>query len=171
MTTGLIQVFRYQPESGDYVVQPWEGDDAALEVAATGSVSGGNSGTAAPGGFGAGSSPYAAPTGTGAGAAGLTSAGQEKKLPEDVKFLGGQVAAESRGASVSSALGGVELAQPILFYPDGTTSDAQLVLANEEGASITLDLRGLTGVVQVSPISYQDALTPTGPSQQAGGLP
>jgi hypothetical protein len=38
--------------------------------------------------------------------------------------------------------------QPILFHPDGTTSDATLVLTNEEQVSIRVTLRGLTGISQ-----------------------
>ena len=41
---------------------------------------------------------------------------------------------------------------PIFFYPDGTTSDAQLTLKNEEGRAIELNLRGLTGTVEVGDI-------------------
>ncbi|MDR3234626.1 MAG: prepilin-type N-terminal cleavage/methylation domain-containing protein [Planctomycetaceae bacterium] len=35
---------------------------------------------------------------------------------------------------------------PIFFYPDGTTSTATVVLQNELGKSITVRLRGLTGI-------------------------
>jgi len=38
---------------------------------------------------------------------------------------------------------------PILFYPDGTTSTARLLLRNEYDRSIELSLRGLTGVARV----------------------
>ena len=41
---------------------------------------------------------------------------------------------------------------PIFFYPDGTTSDAQLTLKNGQGRAIELNLRGLTGTVDVGDI-------------------
>ncbi len=163
MTTGLIQVFRYEPETGEYIVQPWEGDDAALEASSTSSVTGGGS-SATPGGFGATASPYAAPVGTGLGASsGISLEREPKQLPPGVKFVAAQVALDNRGAAVSSAIGANEAALPVLFYPDGTTSDALLQLRNDDGELITLRLRGLTGVIQVSPVEYQEDLVPTGP--------
>lgn len=155
MTTGLIQVFRYEPTTGEYVVQTWEGDDAALESSNTSSVTGGGSATPNTPGFGAAASPYAAPTGAGLGASsGISLGGEPQQLPPGVTFSAAQVALDNRGAAVSSAIGASEQALPILFYPDGTTSDALLQLQNEEGERVTLSLRGLTGIVQVGPLEY-----------------
>ena len=42
--------------------------------------------------------------------------------------------------------------EPILFYPDGTTSTARLMLENTYGRCIELSLRGLTGVVTVGSV-------------------
>ena len=39
---------------------------------------------------------------------------------------------------------------PILFYPDGTTSDARVVLATETSRTLELVLRGVTGLVSVN---------------------
>ncbi len=38
---------------------------------------------------------------------------------------------------------------PIFFFPDGTTSTAQLILANDNQQSVTITLRGLTGMVRL----------------------
>jgi hypothetical protein len=38
---------------------------------------------------------------------------------------------------------------PIFFFPDGTTSNAQMVLANEDQDTVTVTLRGLTGMVRL----------------------
>ena len=43
--------------------------------------------------------------------------------------------------------------EPIFFYPDGTTSNAQLLLRNKEGRMIELFLHGLTGIVKVSDVT------------------
>ena len=76
---------------------------------------------------------------------------RQQTLPEGVIFVGSETAPDTRasmGAStgVLTATGGSE---PILFYPNGTTSTARLVLRNEYGRTIELSLRGLTGVVTV----------------------
>ena len=39
---------------------------------------------------------------------------------------------------------------PVLFYSDGTTSDADVVLVNERNTAIRISLRGLTGIASVS---------------------
>src|SRR5690606_14685537 len=99
--------------------------------------------------------PYAAPTGTGSGSSsGVSLGGEPKQLPPGGTFSAAQVALDNRGAAVFPAIGASEQAVPILFYPDGTTSDALLQLQNEEGERITLSLRGLTGIVQVGPLEY-----------------
>ena len=176
MTSGLTQVFRYELETGEYVIQPWEGDDALLEASpgasSRGGISSGTFGTPANGGtlgnptgmsIGA-NSPYAAPAGSGGGGMyGGAAVVHQKALPEQIMFASCQVGLDVRAVQVADAVGSSHLAPPILFYPDGTTSDAVLTLANEEGDSIRLLLRGLTGIVQVSEIEYQQGLVPTGP--------
>jgi hypothetical protein len=39
-----------------------------------------------------------------------------------------------------------EWSPPIIFYPDGQSSDALLSIAHEDGRAITVTLRGLTGI-------------------------
>jgi hypothetical protein len=55
----------------------------------------------------------------------------------------GEEAAPEAGAD------GTVWSEPILFYPDGTASDATVVLENEYRRRIELTLRGLTGVATV----------------------
>jgi hypothetical protein len=43
--------------------------------------------------------------------------------------------------------------QPILFYPDGSTSDAWVIVANERDVAIRVDLRGMTGTATLGEIS------------------
>ena len=45
-----------------------------------------------------------------------------------------------------------EWSRPILFYPDGTTSDAFVVVANENERGIQVNLRGMTGTATLSDI-------------------
>jgi hypothetical protein len=84
-------------------------------------------------------------------------------LPDNVRFSvsGGPTAIDSRAEEAASSATSTSddpqlaLAEPILFYPDGTTSTAVLSVQNQYGRMIELSLRGLTGVTTVSPL--QDA--------------
>ena len=53
-------------------------------------------------------------------------------------------AVEDSGVSVSQMI-------PVLFYPDGTSQDAVLILRNEAGDEVKVSLRGLTGQATVQP--------------------
>lgn len=74
---------------------------------------------------------------------------EEDLLPKGVKFSGGRTDVNSRAAAVlnSSDANGNAISM-ILFYPDGTSQDAQLILENEKQFFIQLDLRGLTGMAR-----------------------
>jgi len=137
MKTGRIQVFQYELGGAKYKVEPYIGGDDALE-----SPDGDpNSANAAP------------PT---------TSVGQlppgQRALPEGTKFAAGDAAVESRSERVeqelSSAGGsGVTWSRPILFYPDGSSVDAFVVVGNDHHIGIRVDLRGMTGAVRVGEVS------------------
>lgn len=67
----------------------------------------------------------------------------ERTLPNGISFAGFSV-------DGAMATGGDEgWTQPILFYPDGTSSSAQVTLTSRFGRSIDVTLRGLTGVAIV----------------------
>jgi prepilin-type N-terminal cleavage/methylation domain-containing protein len=72
----------------------------------------------------------------------------QNRLPEGIIFSGGNVASSAQLMATLPAAGGSAWSQPILFYPDGTTSDASLLLANEKQVAIRVTLRGLTGISQ-----------------------
>jgi len=79
------------------------------------------------------------------------------RLPEGIRFVGGETAAESRAQTASPGVSpglnqGLPLGDPIFFYPDGTTSTSRLRLQNEYGRWMELSIRGLTGVVTVGPV-------------------
>jgi hypothetical protein len=81
----------------------------------------------------------------------------EKLLPEGVDFKLLETAPDPAAAETEMAAGAQEptpadWSDPIFFYPDGTTSDAQLTLKNGQGRAIELNLRGLTGTVDVGDI-------------------
>lgn len=140
MDTGRTYIFRYQPAGDAYFVQAWYSDEDLLESNTL-------SLTAAP-----------------AANANLLSgdAGQQtlSHLPESVTFVTSQtdqqvreLMAESSNLQMSAGDG---FSDPIFFYPDGTSSTAQLLVGNREPRYIMLTLRGLTGVVYVSDMLTMD---------------
>ena len=75
-------------------------------------------------------------------------------LPEGITFVAGETASDTRAATVelesqSAFFSQASWSEPILFFPDGTTSTALLILKNRHNRCIELTMRGLTGVVKV----------------------
>jgi Tfp pilus assembly protein FimT len=71
------------------------------------------------------------------------------KLNDGLKFS--EVAAASALDSTDPGLrsnmrDSSEWSPPIIFYPDGQSSDALLSIVHEDGRAITVTLRGLTGI-------------------------
>jgi len=140
MKTGRIQIFQCEFDTNRYVVQTWvaETDD---QQSTNDSVAG--FGTAKP-------------------SSGFNPIQQEKEIAEGILFQSSQAAEDSRGSSIASQFGSAnsQQAPPILFYPDGTTSTAKVVLANDRNSYLVVSLRGLTGVAQVSDLLSLEELPP-----------
>jgi len=79
----------------------------------------------------------------------------DNSLPSGVTFADLQVSTSPQLLSAPSSAPSVGTAwsTPILFHPDGTTSDAVVTLANEEDLTLQVTLRGLTGTARVGEIS------------------
>ncbi len=83
-------------------------------------------------------------------------ASQPRNLPEGVLFASSEVQADVRGQQIQQQVQGTQVGNnqelsPILFYPDGTTSDARLALTNEyRRLYVVVSLRSLTGIARVS---------------------
>lgn len=87
---------------------------------------------------------------------GTSSLPQDKSLPEGILFAGddgGGGLTASDQDSTSTLQESSSWSDPILFFPDGSTSDARLVLASGRHASIQLSLRGVTGAVTVGELA------------------
>jgi type II secretory pathway pseudopilin PulG len=79
-------------------------------------------------------------------------------LPEDVYFADGLVATDPRSghyvpveAVETTDDSGATWSAPILFYPDGTTSTALLLLKNARPRCLEVRLRGFTGIAAIGP--------------------
>lgn len=160
MKTGQTQMFCCDPEERAYYTRPHYSDQDVLEA------------DAEHGGISASSIAAADRQQQAAAREADTIEAGPKKLPEGVVFVSSQVRADVRSLRIQdemdqqqyglTKIGGAEAnaaesVTPILFYPDGTTSDARLVLANQSGKRyLVICLRSLTGTVKISGLVSAD---------------
>ena len=132
MESGRIRMFRYQPETGNFTIAPFIRGNDELENNLAGTSQG----------IGVSSLVY-------------ESAEQEtlqSTLEEGVVFAGDNVEADLRSYSLEQEQGQLQVSgwsRPILFYPDGTTSDATVFVRGQGGTLSSVELRGLTGIARV----------------------
>ncbi|MCA9260650.1 MAG: hypothetical protein KDA61_15665 [Planctomycetales bacterium] len=144
---GAVRQFRFKPSSGEFRVELW----SPLDVAGSESTGAAKGTTTATGVAAASTSSQASTAQAGAASDGEDVAETwEEELPENVTFWKGQFArydpvADERAVN-ELAGSGDDWSEPILFFPDGTSSDASIVLQNERKLTLRLSLRGLTGV-------------------------
>lgn len=141
MESGRIRMFRFQPETGNFTVAPFIRSSDELENNLAGTSQG-----------------------IGVSSVVMQSAEQETlndTLEEGVVFLTNNVETDMRSYELAQDQGGdLELAgwsTPVLFYPDGTTSDAVIYLRGDGGTITSVKLRGLTGVARVLQPELVDA--------------
>jgi prepilin-type N-terminal cleavage/methylation domain-containing protein len=88
----------------------------------------------------------------------LTSAAVRDELPEGVCFSwpdsNGAPPLEPRSPE---GLDDDHWSPPIVFHPNGTTSNAQIRLRGQRGLYVDVTLRGLTGTVEVSELQRDEA--------------
>ena len=111
------------------------------------------------------------------GVGGLGITNEVSRLPEQVVFMGADVAMDQRSESQmlnyetgsnqgfgTAQTGAAEWGMPIFFFPDGTASSARVVLRNEQNQAISIEMRGMTGIARVGivqPASEIQALEST----------
>jgi len=79
-------------------------------------------------------------------------------LPEGVSFVGAEQVVAPGQQDLPA--GSTQACSDLLFQPDGTTSDARLVLMNQNGSTIELSLRGMTGVTTIGPVLFSQEQWP-----------
>lgn len=147
MRTGQIQVVRMELGGSSYYLQPWMAGDEVINVSAE--------------------EAYAQTT-----PQYQVEPVAEKKLPDDVTFESAQARFDTRALEVEEEAGQQQTAltqwsQPLLFYPDGTSSQAKITLANARGEAVQVTLRKLTGLATVSELTTLEALE-SEPSEEEG---
>lgn len=75
-----------------------------------------------------------------------------RQLPQKVRFTSTVVIDNSRSEMAMEDASGMAggSSQYVLFYPDGTSQDAQLGVANDRGFQKRIVVRGLTGTARIS---------------------
>ncbi len=140
MKSGRIQMFRYQPETSYYKFETWVAENDDLEASADA-----DNPTAV--------GPSTTTPLDEADLAADPSLADARELPGEVKFVDSEVFNDTRAAEIdaevpsaspTAASGAGGWSRPILFYPDGTSSAARVVVRNEN-YYVLLNLRGLTG--------------------------
>lgn len=77
------------------------------------------------------------------------------RLPDNVIFAAGDVAASSQVAAMLGAPADETWSAPVLFNADGTTSDASILLQNDHGQTIRVTLRGMTGIASSGDVGME----------------
>jgi type II secretion system protein H len=137
MKTGRIQVFRFEQGGTQFSVQPYAAADDEIEAAP------------AVQGFGSAEEEVTSPR---------LDKTLSVTLPEGVTFASGEALTEGRAMSIEQDISQANRfdgnwSQPILFYPDGSSSDAFVIVVNEREVGIRVNLRGMTGGVTLGEIT------------------
>ena len=161
MRTGQAQVMRATLQSRNYSIAPWLGGNESQDASAGATVMTGGQIVA---------------TEKGASGGVLTSSVDSskdlKELSTGVQFQGIETLVDSRNAlaiqnsgDAMPAAGGTTtgLSSPLLIYPDGSTTTAQIVLVDQKGRRMAIQIRGVTGqlssfrLLSVDPSSVEQA--------------
>jgi prepilin-type N-terminal cleavage/methylation domain-containing protein len=143
MQTGRMQLFQYQVGTDLYSVISWYDESDLLEstpnaIVPTGPVSPQLDARSALNPLGV----------------------RGAKLPEGITFYAGESRSDARAAEATSDLSGAlaTAGPPIVFFPDGSASDARVILTNQR-FFLEVRLRGLTGIARVSDLLTAEELS------------
>ena len=140
MKTGQAQIFSCVPETGDYTIEPYMSDTDILSASAGATVmtSGG---------------PVVQATSDATTTMPAASSTEGKQLEEGITFVSCAVSTDMRAVTVAQSQGGMAavgaMNQSVMFYPDGSTSTAEVTVQDSTGKQRAVRMRGLTGTTQV----------------------
>lgn len=83
----------------------------------------------------------------------VVSAARAMEISQSSSMFAQPTASQSSAASSASQQSDAAWSQPILFYPDGTTSTAAVTIADEPFGKVTVKLRGVNGDVSVTEVN------------------
>jgi prepilin-type N-terminal cleavage/methylation domain-containing protein len=153
MRTGQAQIFKCQVGTNGYSIEPLILHDDVNNVGEGATVL--NGGVAVQ----TTSSTYGMTTSL------ATTSDLAQKLDESLSFTSCVVAGDIRAYSIaqsgqSNAVSVQSVNQSVIFYPDGSTSTAELKFKNERGDSIGIQIRGLTGHTKLLPFEGAGEVSP-----------
>lgn len=139
MKTGQTQLFTCTTGAGDFSVAPYMADADMVNSSAGASVVMGGT--------------IAQTTTSGTMEAPPPEVAAPQMLEDGITFVSCAVSSDMRAMSVAQSQGGTAalsaMNQSVMFYPDGSTSTAEVVLQDEAGKQRALRMRGLTGTTEV----------------------
>jgi Tfp pilus assembly protein FimT len=158
MKTGQAQVFRATINGNTYTIEPWLSGNEDSDASAGATV------------MSASGVVETERTSTGQVALSSISAdGDAKQLDNDVQFMGIETLVDARNAleiqksgetvpmaGVGTAVSG-GISSPLLVYPDGSSTTAQIILADSRGRRMAIQLRGVTGRSSIVRLATVDA--------------
>lgn len=150
--TGEIYQFRFEPETGNYQVELWQPQQATgMATVSAGSAYSGSAEST----YGSGTSASSNRASTSRLDEQTTLQQLEQStLPEGVVFAEGnrlsQIGANEQIVESLNQGSTGTLSIPILFFPDGTTSAATIILRNDQQVFQRATLRAITGVGRAS---------------------
>ncbi len=162
MRSGRIMVWEYQSESAQYQIRPWaQGSDLVEGDLQTLAASAGTTASAAP--VVQPGSPLTSAT---------TNYVRSRSLPDGAVFVGANVLQDLRLQSIDPSLQTApgNVPPPIVFYPDGTCSDTQIIIRNRHNHVVIVQLRGLTGSSRLVD-RLPDGTLPSLETSTGGGTP
>jgi Tfp pilus assembly major pilin PilA len=153
MRTGQAQVFKCQVGSNGYIVQPLiTGDDESNASDGATIVTAGVATQATSTQFGMTT----------------TAVDQESLMPktidDSISFFSCAVDSDLRAYTLAQTSPSTDLnistvGEAVVFFPDGTTSTAEIRLVGKSRESISIQLRGLTGQCRITELVAGDAAT------------
>ncbi len=157
--SGQPYQFRFTPDTGTFVIEPWTGLLGSEGSSAAGTTTAGATSTSTAT---KDTSTTSSSTSSTAASAETSSSVTNTALPDEIVFQSGELAVEDfqSGERSVAALqdAGESLSTPILFFPDGTASEASILLTNGKKQFVRVTLRGITGVGRASEVLSQEEL-------------
>lgn len=146
MRTGQAQVMRATLQTRDYSITPWLGGTESQDASAGATV------------MGTDGQVVATEKGVSGGVANsaVDASSGMKQLSIGVQFSAIETLVDSRNAlelqnsgeampAAGAAVTTDGLSSPLLVYPDGSTTTAQIVLVDQSGRRMAIQIRGVTG--------------------------
>ncbi|MBU6172695.1 MAG: prepilin-type N-terminal cleavage/methylation domain-containing protein [Planctomycetes bacterium] len=163
MRTGQAQVLKATLQGRSYSITPWLGSYDSADASAGATVTDGTGGVV----------ETSAGAKGGVGTSEVNTADDIRELDDRIQFFAVDTLIDSRNASAIESEGGTVPgvgvsatagaasgeSNPVMLYPDGSATTAQIVIADERGRRMVVQIRGVTGQISIFKTSSVDPST------------